>query len=104
VSNPPLSLALDKIIGKMIDLKLSISECSQHVDFDSDDSAQFAVWHGDIDFIERLIGDFMYERGLKTDKTPAIRHNRQPYPRNRKVVLLDDKILNESWVGRKKAV
>ena len=99
MSNPPLSLALSEVIGKLHDVKISIAECSQHVDFDSDDSAQFALWHGDMAFIERLIGDFMYEHGLNTEKTPAIRHNRQPYPRNRKVVIVDDKIFNESWVG-----
>ena len=95
MSNPPLSLALDKIIGKMIDLKLSISECSMHVDSDSDDLSQFALWSGDISFLERLIGEFMFDRGLKTSKTPATRHVNRP----RKIIIVSEKIFNESWVG-----
>jgi len=97
VNNPPFSLALDKIIGKLQDVKLCISECSAHVDFDSDDMSQLILWRGDIEFIEHLIGDFMYERGLKTRKTPATRHIKHP----RKVTLVHPEDLDEEWIGRK---
>ena len=95
MSNPHLSLVLDKIIGKFQAVKLEIGECSRYVDGDSDDLSHFALWQGDIEFLERLIGEYMFDRGLKTEKTPATRHIKRPH----KVFLIKPELLDESWVG-----
>ncbi|SRR6266567_467032 len=96
MSNSPLSLALDKIIGKLQSIKLSIGECSMHVHNDSDDRSHFALWQGDIEFMEWLVDEFMDEHGLKTDKTPSTHHINHI----RKVTHVDPKLLNEEWIGR----
>ncbi len=96
MNNPLLSTALDKVIGKFQAVKLEIAECSRHVDGESDDLSHFALWQGDIEFLERLIGEYMFDRGLKTHKTPATRHINHI----RKVVPVRSELVDGEWIGR----